>query len=54
MIVFAFFGVMLFGEIDKGAILDEYINFSNLWLAMLTLFKCASGDDFRTVMNDCM
>ena len=21
---------------------------------MLTLFKCVSGDDFRSIMNDCM
>lgn len=54
MVVFAFYGVMLFGHIDKGSVLDDMINFKNFWLAMLTLFKCASGDDYRSIMNDCM
>lgn len=54
MIVFAFYGVMLFGHIDKGLVLDDMINFKNFWLAMLTLFKCVSGDDYRSIMNDCM
>lgn len=53
MFVFAFYGVMLFGHIDNGAVINDLINFSNFWLAMLTLLKCVSGDDFRTIMNDC-
>lgn len=51
--MFAFYGVYLFGHIDKGEVIDDYINFSNAWLATLTLIKCASGDDFRSIMNDC-
>ncbi|CAK56623.1 unnamed protein product (macronuclear) [Paramecium tetraurelia] len=54
MVVFAFYGVMLYGTIDKGEVINDLINFSNFWLAMLTLFKCVSGDDFRSIMNDCM
>ncbi|CAD8084276.1 unnamed protein product [Paramecium sonneborni] len=54
MVVFAFYGMMLFGHIDKGEVLNDLINFSNFWLAMLALFKCVSGDDFRSIMNDCM
>ncbi|CAD8106693.1 unnamed protein product [Paramecium sonneborni] len=54
MVVYAFYGVMLYGTIDKGEVINDLINFSNFWLAMLTLFKCVSGDDFRSIMNDCM
>ncbi|CAD8117020.1 unnamed protein product [Paramecium sonneborni] len=54
MVVFAFYGTMLFGHIDQGEVLNDLINFSNFWLAMLALFKCVSGDDFRSIMNDCM
>ncbi|CAD8106039.1 unnamed protein product [Paramecium primaurelia] len=54
MVVYAFYGVMLYGNIDKGEVINDLINFSNFWLAMLTLFKCVSGDDFRSIMNDCM
>lgn len=54
MVVFAFYGVMLYGQIDKGEVINDLINFKNFWLALLTLFKCVSGDDFRSIMNDCM
>ncbi|CAD8192000.1 unnamed protein product [Paramecium octaurelia] len=54
MVVFAFYGTMLFGHIDKGEVINDLINFKNFWLAILTLFKCVSGDDFRSIMNDCM
>ncbi|CAK62925.1 unnamed protein product (macronuclear) [Paramecium tetraurelia] len=54
MIVYAFYGIMLYGNIDKGEVINDLINFSNFWSAMLTLFKCVSGDDFRSIMNDCM
>ncbi|CAD8187071.1 unnamed protein product [Paramecium octaurelia] len=54
MVVYAFYGIMLFGNIDKGEVINDLINFSNFWSAMLTLFKCVSGDDLRSIMNDCM
>jgi hypothetical protein len=54
MVVYAFFGINLFGHIDKGEVINDLINFHSFGLALLTLFKCASGDDFRSIMNDCM
>ncbi|CAD8125822.1 unnamed protein product [Paramecium sonneborni] len=54
MVVFALFGCQLYGKIDSGQVMDEQINFHNIAQAMLTLFKCASGDDWRTIMTDTM
>ncbi|CAD8187083.1 unnamed protein product [Paramecium octaurelia] len=54
MLVFALFGCQLFGTIDKGQVLDDQLNFMTAASAMMTLFKCASGDDWRTVMTDTM
>ncbi|CAK82706.1 unnamed protein product (macronuclear) [Paramecium tetraurelia] len=54
MLVFALFGCQLYGQIDSGQVMDEQINFHNIAQAMLTLFKCASGDDWRTIMTDTM
>ena len=34
--------------------MDDLINFTNFGNAMLALFKCASGDDWRTIMTDTM
>ncbi|CAD8123231.1 unnamed protein product [Paramecium sonneborni] len=54
MLVFALFGCQLYGQLDSGQVMDEQINFHNIAQAMLTLFKCASGDDWRTIMTDTM
>ncbi|CAD8054707.1 unnamed protein product [Paramecium primaurelia] len=54
MIIYALIGCQLFGKVKKGAVIDEYINFTNFEYALLALFKCASGDDFRTIMTDTM
>ncbi|CAK56635.1 unnamed protein product (macronuclear) [Paramecium tetraurelia] len=54
MLVFALFGCQLFGTIDKGQVLDDQLNFMTAGSAMMTLFKCASGDDWRTIMTDTM
>lgn len=54
LLVYAYFGCKLFGEIDKGEIIDEYVNFLTCHNALLTLFKCATGDHWRDIMTDCM
>jgi len=35
-------------------VLNDLINFQTFPKAMLTLFKCACGDNWRTIMTDCM
>ncbi|CAD8147067.1 unnamed protein product [Paramecium octaurelia] len=54
MLIFALIGCQLYGEIDSGAVMDDQINFQNVAQALLALFKCASGDDWRTIMTDTM
>ncbi|CAD8181015.1 unnamed protein product [Paramecium pentaurelia] len=54
MIIYALIGCQLFGKIIEGAVIDDLINFTNFEYALLALFKCASGDDFRTIMTDTM
>ncbi|CAD8095967.1 unnamed protein product [Paramecium sonneborni] len=54
MIIYALIGCQLFGKIIDGAVIDDYINFTNFEYALLALYKCASGDDFRTIMTDTM
>ena len=52
VIVYAFIGCELYGEVDKGEVVDDLINFNLFPTAMLTLFKCVSGDNWRTIMTD--
>ncbi|CAD8054705.1 unnamed protein product [Paramecium primaurelia] len=54
MLIFALIGCQLYGQIDSGAVMDDQINFQNVAQALLALFKCASGDDWRTIMTDTM
>ncbi|CAD8196993.1 unnamed protein product [Paramecium pentaurelia] len=54
MLVFTLFGCQLYGTIDSGQVLDDQLNFMNAANGMMTLFKCASGDDWRTIMTDTM
>ncbi|CAD8191236.1 unnamed protein product [Paramecium pentaurelia] len=54
MIIYALIGCQLFGKINKGAVIDDFINFTNFEYALLALYKCASGDDFKTIMTDTM
>ncbi|CAD8121632.1 unnamed protein product [Paramecium sonneborni] len=52
MYIFALLGCHLYGQLEKGQVMDDQINFKNVAQAMLSLFKCASGDDWRTIMTD--
>ncbi|CAD8110743.1 unnamed protein product [Paramecium primaurelia] len=54
MFIFALFGCQMYGHLEKGQVMDDQINFQNIAQAMLALFKCASGDDWRTIMTDTM
>lgn len=50
----ALLGHEFYGHIDKGEIIDEQLNFKTFTSSLLTLFKCISGDNFRTIMTDTM
>jgi hypothetical protein len=53
LLCYAYAGCQLFGKIVKGEIMDEYLNFHNLFLAMLTLFKCSTRNNWRHILVDC-
>lgn len=51
--VYALVGMRLFGEIDKGTIIDDYLNFTDFPKALLTLYKCSTHNGWRLIMVDC-
>lgn len=51
--VYAYAGNELFGKIDKGVMIDDYLNFTDFPKAMLTLFKCSTKNAWRFIMIDC-
>jgi hypothetical protein len=53
ILVYAYAGCQMFGTINKGDIMDDYLNFNSLPFAMLTLFKCTTMDGWRAILLDC-
>jgi hypothetical protein len=52
--IYSILGSFIFGTVKKGAILDDYTNFNNFGLAMLTLVRASTGEDWNKMMYDCM
>ena len=50
--IFAIIGCNLFPNVQTGQVVNEYVNFKNFFYGLMTLFKCATGDDWGTVMMD--
>lgn len=51
--IFSVLAVFLFQNITKGIDIDNnYVNFSNFGIAMLTLFKCSTGENWYRIMYD--
>ena len=42
----------MFRKVVEGDFIDKYNNFSNFGTAMLTLFRCATGEDWGMIMFD--
>jgi hypothetical protein len=53
MFTFSVAGMDLFGLITKGDFINEDANFSTFYLAIITVFRCATGEDWNGVMHDC-
>jgi len=51
-LIFACLGVSLFGEVVYGVQLSRYANFETFPVAMLTLFRVATGEDWNGMMYD--
>lgn len=52
--VYAYTGVLFFGTVKRGNHLNDHANFEKFPRAMLTLFRIATNDEWRGVMEDCM
>jgi len=52
-IIFAALGVGLFGKTVRGDFLGQYANFETFPIAMLTLFRISTGEDWNGIMHDC-
>lgn len=53
MMIYAFFGCLLFGTITKGEVMTDQHNFENFFSAMLTLFRLSGRNGWRGVLSDC-
>ena len=51
MYIYSYMGVLLFGELKQGTALNEHANFTNFPLALLTLFRLATNDNWNDLMD---
>jgi len=51
-LMYAILGVYLFRNISTGEVIDEYNNFHNFGIAMLTIFRCSTGDEWFIIIFD--
>jgi hypothetical protein len=54
LFIFAVLGTHLFCKVRGGEYIDRYANFSSLPIALLTLFRCATGESWNGIMHDLM
>ena len=52
--IYAVVGVSLWGTQPYGRGLDVHANFGNFPVAMMTLFRCSTGENWNDIMRDCM
>jgi hypothetical protein len=49
---FSVAGMDLFGKIEQGIFINGDANFTTFYLSIITLFRCATGEDWNGVMHD--
>ena len=54
MFVYAVLGVNLFAGVKYQDVLSRHANFKNFPMAMLTLFRLATGENWNGLMHECM
>jgi hypothetical protein len=54
LFVFAVAGVSLYGKVQRGTALNDQANFDRFPIAVLTLFRCATGENWNDLMRDLM
>jgi hypothetical protein len=48
--MYAILGMILFGNVKRNGVMNDYINFENFNNAYLTLFVVATGDSWNSIM----
>jgi hypothetical protein len=51
--IYSYIGVLVFGTTMRGFSLNEHANFESFQMAMLTLFRIATNDEWVGLMQDC-
>lgn len=52
LFIYSLIGCLFFNSVMKGKIVDDYINFKNIFNGMMTLFKCLTCDNWADIMID--
>mmetsp|Transcript_20362 Transcript_20362/g.38964 ORF Transcript_20362/g.38964 Transcript_20362/m.38964 type:complete len:841 (+) Transcript_20362:3-2525(+) len=52
LMMYAITGVYLFRDVVYGQYLNKHANFENFTLAMITLFRCATGESYNAIMHE--
>jgi hypothetical protein len=52
--VYAVAGVQLFGQVKHGAWLNDQANFESFGMAVLTLWRCVTGESWNMILQDLM
>ena len=52
--IYALLAMQLFGRVHHGVYITDQANFCTLPTALLTLFRCATGEDWNGIMRDAM
>ncbi|KAL4505974.1 hypothetical protein ABPG72_013735 [Tetrahymena utriculariae] len=51
--IYSILGVFMFKDVKQGVVIDKYNNFENFGNAMITLFRCSTGENWYQFMFDC-
>lgn len=51
--IYAHIGVTIFGRVEQQVYVNRNANFSSMPKALLTLFRVATNDEWRPLMDDC-
>lgn len=52
LFIYAVIGVYMFKEVIQGEVINENNNFSNLFYALMTLFKCLTREEWSNLLFD--
>lgn len=53
LFTFSVAGMSLFGELEDNEFLNENVNFRSFYMAMLTLWRAATGESWNGIMHEC-